>query len=166
LKSVGVDIDRQQMIQALQSVALIAEQWEKDTPDYPKDPRNDHILMKIAANLAGGAYRVRTEHLNAAFEEAQRLEMFHEPKISATPVVDTTVQPGGSPDSRTVRNATSYRRNALRSPEPAAAPAKESAKQEAWRNILEKGTGKALEDAIRNEPGFAEWVDKQYAKTA
>jgi hypothetical protein len=42
----------------------------------------------------------------------------------------------------------------------------ESAKEAKWRNILENGTGKALEDAIKGEPGFREWVEKQYQKTA
>jgi hypothetical protein len=103
---------------------------------------------------------VTMAHFDAAFEEAQRYEMLFEPKVSAS-----AVQPRGNEDSRTVRNATSYRRSSLRSPEPAVVP-KDSAKHERWRDILEKGTGKALEDAIKNEPGFREWVDQQYAKTA
>jgi hypothetical protein len=158
LKSAGVDVDRDQMVRALQNVATLAEKWEREHADYPKDPRNDQMLMNKAALLAGHASRITVEHLDAAFEELQRREMFHE--------VKATVQPGGTPDSRTVRNATSYRKSSLRSPEPAAGPAKDSAKHERWRDILEKGTGKALDDAIRNEPGFAEWVDKQYARTA
>jgi hypothetical protein len=160
LKSVGVDVDQQQRLQALRNVAALAEKWEREHSDYPKDPRNDRILMKMAANLAGGAHRITAEHLDAAFEEAKRDEMLHEPK----PVQagnDSTVQPDGNPDSRTVRNATSYRRNGLRSPEPGAGPTKETAKEERWRNILEKGTGKALEEAIKTEPGFSEWVEKQ-----
>lgn len=166
LKNVGVDVDREQMRQALVNVANTAEQWEKDNPDYPKDPRNDHMLMKIATNHAGGTHRITAAHLDSAFEEARRHDVFHEPKPPNTTTLEpTTVHPGGNPDSRTVRNATSYRRNGLRSAEPAAAP-KDSAKHEAWRNILENGTGKALEKAIKEEPGFKEWVDKQYAKSA
>jgi hypothetical protein len=53
----------------------------------------------------------------------------------------------------------------LRSPEPPAAP-RVSEKEARWITILEKGHGKALDDAIRNEPGFADFVNKYYAKTA
>lgn len=151
LKAAGVDVDREQRMQALRGVADMAEKWERDNVEYPKDPRNDQILMNKAALLAGGVHLVKAEHLDAAFKELQRREMFFE-----------TVQPGGSPeDSRTVV-ASSYRRSALRSPEQPARPAKaESEKEARWRNILENGTGKALDDAIRSEPGFQEWVNKR-----
>ena len=152
LRAAGVDVDRQARADAVRKMADVAEQWEKEHPEYPKDPRNDQILMNKALLMAGGPLRVTAEIISAAFEELQRLEMFFE-----------AVQPGGSPDSRTVREvktATSYRRNTLRSAEPAPAPRGESAQEAKWRTILEKGTGKALEDAIRNEPGFSEWVDK------
>lgn len=162
LKSVGVDVDRQAMVQALHSVALIAEQWERDNPDYPKDPRNDHILMKIAANHAGGNHRIRTEHIDSAFKEAKQHEIFFEPKSLEVPAV--TVHPDGNPDSRTVRNATGYPSNRLRGSAPAPAPKGDTPQEAKWRTILEKGNGAALEDAIRNQPGFAEWVDKQFAK--
>ena len=161
LKSVGVDVDQQQAVTAIRAVANLAEKWESENPEYPKDPRNDRILMKMVINNAGGDPRRVTEaHFEAAFEEGRKFEMFFEPKPAEG---GSTVQPGGTPDSRTARNATSYRRNALRSPEPAP-PSRESAKEERWRNILENGTGKALEDAIRNEAGFAEWVDKATRK--
>ena len=162
LRAAGVDVDRQALQERLRQAATIAEQWQNEHADYPADPRNDRILMNIAARLAGGPGRITAETLDAAFEEAQRLELLHEPKVSALPV-----QPGGSPDSRTVRevkNATSYRRNALRSAEPPPAPRGDSAKEAKWRAILETGSGKALEDAIRNEPEFVEWVDKVLRK--
>jgi len=155
LRAAGVDVDRQALQERLRQVADIAEQWQHEHSDYPADPRNDRILMNIAARIAGGPGRITAETLDAAFEEAQRLELLHEPKVSALPV-----QPGGNPDSRTVRSATSYRRNTLRSAEPPPVPRGDSAKEAKWRTILETGSGKALEDAIRNEPGFVEWVDK------
>ena len=155
LRSVGVDVDRQLREDAANRVAGVAEKWEREHPDYPKDPRNDQILMNKAALIAGGALRITAEHLESAYEALQRAEAFHEPKS-----LDSTVQPGGNPDSRTVRSATSYRRNALRSAEPPPAPRGDSAQEAKWRLILEKGTGKALEDAIRHEAGFAEWVER------
>jgi hypothetical protein len=178
LKAAGVDVDQQAQAQRLRNAAAIAEKWQNERSDYPADPRNDRIVMNIAARMAGGPGRITAEFLDAALEEAQRLELLHEPRVASPESREalatqdlglgtrTTVQPGGSPDSRTVRNATSYRRGSLRSPEPAPAPRGDSAKEAKWRLILEKGTGKALEDAIRNQPGFSEWVDKQFAKTA
>ena len=165
LKAAGVDVDQQAMQQRLRNAAVIAEKWQNERPDYPADPRNDRIVMNIAARAAGGPGRITAEFLDAALEEAQRLELLHEPRAEArSPKSDLPVQPGGSPDSRTVRSATSYRRNALRSPEPAPTPRGDSAREARWRTILEKGTGKALEDAIRNEPGFVEWVEQATQK--
>lgn len=165
LKAAGVDVDQQAMQQRLRNAAVIAEKWQNERPDYPADPRNDRIVMNIAARAAGGPGRITAEFLDAALEEAQRLELLHEPRAEArSPKSDLPVQPGGNPDSRTVRSATSYRRNALRSPEPAPTPRGDSAREARWRTILEKGTGKALEDAIRNEPGFVEWVEQATQK--
>jgi hypothetical protein len=161
LKAAGVDVDRQAFLDAVRKVSDIAQQWQDEHPEYPKDPRNDHILAKIAVNMAGGnLLRVTATSFDQAFEEATRLEMFHEPKAN----LDPAVQPGGSPDSRTVRSATSYRRHALRSAEPPPVPRGDSAQEAKWRTILEKGTSAALAEAIRNEPGFVEWVDKVTAK--
>ncbi len=109
LRAGGVDVDRQARADAARRMGDVAEQWEKEHPEYPKDPRNDQILMNKALLLAGGPWRVTADIISAAFEELQRLEMLFE--------VAATVQPGGNPDSRTVRNATTYRRNSLRSPE-------------------------------------------------
>lgn len=173
LKTVGTDLDVDQRAKALRAVADMMEKWERDTPDYPKDPRNDRILMKMAAHIAGGAHRITREHVDAAFQEAQQSEMLHEPKSSVpssgqpdTGADSRTVQPRGSEDSRTGREATSYQRNRLRAAESVARPKQESAKEQQWRTILEKGTGKAQADAIRDEPGYSEWVDKQFQKTA
>jgi len=166
LKAAGVDVDRQALVDAVKRVANIAEKWEQAHPLYPKDPRNDQILMKVAVNLAGGNLsKVTAEILDQAFEEGTRLELFHEPQGS-------TVQPGGNPEPRTVREATSYRRNALRSPnEPVTVSP--NVKEQKWKEILEKGTGKAVDDAIRAErggnpeyAGFQEYANKLFAKTA
>lgn len=156
LKSVGVDVDQQQMERAVRSVANIALAWELGHPDYPKDPRNDRILMQMAANKAGGFHRVTATHLDAAFVEAQQHELFFEPK--------PTVQPDGNPDSRTGTEATTYRRNSLRSAQPVVRD--ENAKHARWRKILNEGTGKALEEAMKTEPGFSEWVEKEATRTA
>ena len=158
LKNEGVDLDQQARRDAANRIADIAEKWEREQPDYPKDPRNDQMLMNKAALLAGHALRITAEHIDAAYEELQRREMFHEAK----PTLVAPVQPRGSGDP--VRNATSYQRNRLRSPDPGPAPSRESAQEARWRTILETGSAEAQEKAIRNEPGYVEWVDKQFAQ--
>jgi hypothetical protein len=165
LRAGGVDVDQPVRERMLRNVANVCERWESEHPDYPKDPRNDRILMNKAAILAGGAHLVKSEHLDAAFTEAQRYEMLFEPK-PAQAGDGSTVQPSGSSDSRTVRNATSYRRNTLRSSDTPTTSSRDTAKEAKWRDILENGTGKALEDAMRYEPGFTEWANKQHSKSA
>jgi hypothetical protein len=165
LRAAGVDVDRQARADAALRMGDVAEQWEREHPEYPKDPRNDQILMNKALLMAGGPLRVTAEIISTAFEELQRLEMLFE--VAATPV--STVQPSGSSDSRTVRGvqtATSYRRNALRSAEPPPAPRGDSAKEARWRTILEHGNSAQQAEAIRNEPGYVEWVDKVTQKKA
>lgn len=165
LKAGGVDVDAAAIREAGRKVADVCEAWERQHPDFPHDPRNQRMLIDRAIILAGGQYlRVTAKELDAAFQALTSQEMFFEPK-PAQASEGSTVQPSGNSDSRTVRSATSYRRNALSSPEPGPSN-NENAKEKRWRDILENGTGKALENAMRNEPGFNEWVDKKYAKTA
>lgn len=155
----GVDLDKIARGQMADRIATIAQAWLEVNPDFPVDPRNQRMLIDRAVILAGGKpENLSAQSLSAAFSQLTEQEVFHEPK---------TVQPEGTPDSRTVvRNATSYKRNSLRSPEPPAAPARETAKEAKWRDIRDHGTAKAQEDAIRNDPGYVEWVDRQYQKTA
>lgn len=167
LGAAGVDVNAGERAAAIKRVADTAEKWERENPDYPKDPRNDQILMNKAALVAGGALRITADHITAAYEELTRKEMFFEPKPGST------VQPEGTPDSRTGREATSYRRNALRASEPTSQPAKESTKEQKFRTILEDGTGKDVENAIKAEKagnreyaGFQDYANKLYAKTA
>jgi hypothetical protein len=160
LKSEGIDLDRQARLDTARRIADVAEQWEREHPDYPKDPRNDQILMNKAALVAGGALRITAEHIDAAYEQLVRAEMFFEPKAA----VEATVQHRGSDDSRTVRSATSYRRNNLRSSEPAPAVRGDTAQEAKWRAILETGSGEAQERAIRTDPGYVEWVSRVTAK--
>lgn len=161
----GFDPDKQARIDAAHRVADIAQAWEDRTPDYPKDPRNDQILMNRAALLAGGNLRITDAHIESAYQDCLRLEMFFEPKAP-------TVQPRGTEETRTGRHATMVRRNALRSTEPAAAP-QEGAKEAKWRKILEDGTGRAMDDAIRAEnagnreyAGFQKFAEKLLARAS
>ena len=168
LTAAGIDVAGQLRTQTANRIAALAQAWQAENPDFPMDPRNQRMLMDRAIILAGG----RPENLTAAsldkaYEELAAQEVFHAPRVAGeTPALrsDLTVHPEGTPDSRTVRNATSYRRNALTSPEPGPKPRGESAQEAKWRAILETGTSEAQERAIRTDPGYSEWVGKQFAK--
>jgi hypothetical protein len=164
LTAAGIDVAGQLRTQTANRIAALAQAWQAENPDFPMDPRNQRMLMDRAIILAGG----RPENLTAAsldkaYEELAAQEVFHAPKNLETPAAET-VHPEGTPDSRTVRNATSYRRNALTSPEAPARAKGESVQEAKWRAILETGTSEAQERAIRTDPGYSEWVGKQFAK--
>jgi hypothetical protein len=172
--AVGLDVDQQVRERGAQRVANVCEAWEKAHPDYPKDPRNDQILINRAALVAGGNLRITADSLDAAFEQCQRQEMFFEAK---------PVPPRGSEDSRTVVPDTSYRRSTLRSEAvPSNSNHSTNSKEQVWRSILEgdlnpatgkRFTGRDVEEAIRAEnagnrdyAGFQGFANKLYAKTA
>jgi hypothetical protein len=164
LRAAGVDVDGQIRTQVANKIAALALAWQAENPDFPMDPRNQRMLMDRAIILVGGRpENLTTAALDKAYEELAAQEVFHAPKGLETPAVET-VHPEGTPDSRTVRNATSYRRNALTSPEAPARAKGESAQEAKWRAILETGTSEAQERAIRTDPGYSEWVGKQFAK--
>jgi hypothetical protein len=120
------------------------------------------MLIDRAIILAGGRPENLTlQALDAAYAELAAQEAFHAPKtLEVVPIL----HPDGNPDSRTIRNATSYRRNSLRSAEPAPSAARETAQEAKWRAILETGTSEAQERAIRTDPGYVEWVNRTLAK--
>jgi hypothetical protein len=164
LRAAGVDVDGQIRTQVANKIAALGLAWQAENPDFPMDPRNQRMLMDRAIILAGG----RPENLTAAsldkaYEELAAQEVFHAPKNLETPAAET-VHPEGTPDSRTVRNATSYRRNALTSPEPAARAKGDTAQEAKWRAIRDTGTSEAQERAIRTDPGYVKWCDEQSMK--
>lgn len=161
LRAVGVDVDRDAQIRIANQVAAVAKQWEIDNPDYPKDPRNDRMLIDRATVIAGGSFlKITAEVLTRAYQQLVREKVFHEPAAAGT-----AVHPSGNPDSRTepTHIDTSYRRNALRSTEPA--PIREDTKQvKEWRQIAEKGNSRELRHYIERVPGFSDWFEKEYAR--
>lgn len=161
LRAGGVDVDQDQREREGRRISALAAEWERENPDFPFDPRNGRLLIDRAILKAGGYLKITKEHLSAAFQELQDSNMLFEP-APPQPGPSSTVQPRGTEDSRTVRTATTYRRNSLRSPEPiVSAP-----KPKYTPADIDKLTSKQLRDKIENEPGFREMYEKLLAKSA
>jgi hypothetical protein len=115
--------------------------------------------------LRHGVRGVSLETLDAAYRELLAENMFFE-LAPEEPAPVPPVQPRGSEEPRAVvRTATTHRRNSLRSPEPSSR-GEETAQHREWRKIFVEGNSKQLRDAMETMPGFKEWADKQYAKSA
>lgn len=149
LGSAGVDVNAAQREQMVRRVQGIAANWHANHPDFPDDDRNKRILLDRAI-LRVGYRNITAQALDNAYSELLAEDMFFE-----------AAQPGGSPAPRAVREATSYRRNSLRSPEPVATT-DDSPKVREWRRIFESGNSRELRSAINTIPGFKEWANKQY----
>jgi hypothetical protein len=158
LRSVGVDPDASARDEATRKLTATAQEWHRSNPDFPDDPRNRRTLLDRAI-LRVGYRNVTAEALTNAYNELYAENMFFEPSGSAVP-------PRGSEGTRTEtgREATSYRRNAIRATPPT--PQKESADQKRWRNIFENGNTKQIRELIQTEPEAQKWFDSLMAKTA
>jgi hypothetical protein len=157
LRGAGVDVDRMKLDEDARRISVIATEWERNTPDFPRDPRNRRLLMNTAVLRFGP--NITADALNAAYQELLQHGMLFEAAAEVTPVV----QPDGNQDSRTpVRNATSYRSTTLRGTAPVmvATPRYTRAQVDAMNS-------RQLRDKIENEAGFSDWYEKEFAaKTA
>lgn len=150
LKHSGVDVEKIQSDEAAKRVQVVAQEWEKNNPEFPSDERNQRLLINTAA-LKVGFYNINAAALDAAYEYMEQHQM-----LFAAP----EVQPDGNRDTRTpVRTATTYRRNALRGQEPSVT----APKPKYTREAIDKLNSKELREKIENEPGFREWFNKEFA---
>lgn len=154
LRAAGVDVDQMKLREDAERVANIAQNWEREHPDFPHDPRNQRQLMNTAALRAGGMPNITTAILDAAYAELVRTGMLFE----AAPESEETVLPDGSPEPRTVRTATSYRSNALRTPVPVV-----QVKPKYTRAQVDAMNSRQIREKIETEPGFSEWFNKEFA---
>ncbi len=162
LREAGVDVDQMQIDAAARRVSVVAQEWERQHPDFPHSERNQRLLIDKAI-LKVGFPNITAETLDAAYNELLSLDMLFE----ADGVVTTPpVPPDGSPDSRTngarTRNATSYRSNALRSAVPAVAPKT----PKYTRAQIDAMNSAVYREKLRSEPGFADCVNQLSAATA
>jgi hypothetical protein len=154
LRDQGFDVDKNRLDQASRRVAAIGEEWEKQNPDFPHDDRNQRLLIQTAA-LKVGFVNITAAALDAAYQELLDHEMLFDVEKPAV-----TVPPGGTPEPRTVRNATSYQRRNV----SGSAPRVEAPKPKYTREQVDAMNSRELRNKIENEPGFKELVD-QYHNT-
>lgn len=160
LRTVGVDVDKLKLDEDARRISVIATEWERNTPDFPRDPRNRRLLMNTAV-LRFGPANITADALTAAYTELLQHGMLFEPAadVPATPVV----QPGGNQDSRTpvvpVRTATSYRGTALRGIPPVVTNVPRYTRAQ-----VDAMNSRQLRDKIENEAGFKEWYENEFSR--
>lgn len=164
LRASGVPIDNLKLKEDAERVALVARNWEaKMAATNPEvsaimnDERNQRALMNTAS-LRVGFQNITEAALDAAYHELAQHGMLFEVAPGTPEKEVETVPPGGSRDSRTVRTATSYRANSLRTPTPVV-----STKPKYTRAQVEAMNSRDFRVKIETEPGFKEWYDKEFA---
>ena len=159
LGDVGVDVDRMKLEQDARQAGAVAQEWERNHPEFPSDERNQRTLMDKALLMANGQLGLITAQiLDSAFQELQAQGRLFEPADDHEPANGEQTPPN-APDgnSATVvrpRGATSYRKNALRSPATTAQP-----KPKYTRADIDGMNSRVLRDKIEHEPGFRELVN-------
>lgn len=153
LRAVGVDVEQIKLDEDKRRVAVIAQEWERQNPQFPHDVRNQRQLINTAS-LMVGFVNITTDALDAAFQRLVKDGMLFE----VAPLAPT-VPPDGNRDSRTETiEATTYRASTLRGTPPVVF---EKPKYTAAQ--IDKLTSKELQDKIKNEHGFLALYEKLYA---
>lgn len=157
LRGAGVDVDKMKFEEDTRVMADVAQEWERQHPDKLwSDPRNQKLLMDAAVFRFGFRHNMKAESLDEAYSYLLQYGMLFEVPADPAP----GVQPDGSQDSRTtVRTATSYRANALRTP----APVVVNKKPRYTRAEIDAMNSRVLREKIETEPGFKDWYDKEFS---
>lgn len=154
LRGEGFDIDAQRFRDDTKRMADVAQEWERQHPDRVwKDERNQRMLIDAAVLHFGFRQTMSATAIDSAYEYLAERNMLHE-----VPEVAPAVPPDGNSDSRTARNATSYRGNSLRGTPPAVV----APKPRYTRAQVDAMNSRVLRDKIENEPGFSEWYNKEF----
>jgi hypothetical protein len=158
LRGAGLDVDALALREAARAVGAVAQQWERDNPDFPNDGKgkNQRLLMDRAILLADGRLGdITADHLTRGFQYLQEHGLLFEavaPEV--TPAHDADATNDGNSDSRGEgqRTATTYRRDTLRTTPPVrkTPPPKHTAAE------IDKWTSKQLREKIETDPAFAE----------
>jgi hypothetical protein len=161
LRAAGVDVDRERIRQDAERIAVIAQEWERQHPDFSaSDERNKRLLLNTASAKVGFA-NIDAAALDAAYEELRRFNMF----FDEAPILEhSTPSDASNGNSATVerpRTATSYRATSLRSGTPAAKSQPKYTVAE-----VDKLNSKQLREKIENEAGFADWYNREYSRAA
>lgn len=159
LRAAGVDLDAGQARHDADRMKTVAREWEiqHGSDRLWTDPRNQRLLMDCAVLHYGFRTNPTPEALDNAYNRLAQFSLLFEVEDQAV-----TVPPEGTPESRTVRNATSYRANQLRTTPPVVV----KDKPRYTRAQLDGMNSRVLRDKIDNEPGFREWYNEFAAKSA
>jgi hypothetical protein len=164
LRAQGFDLDAQTLKQEATKAAAVAQEWERTHADFPSDDRNKRLLMDRALLLANGKLGQITAQI---FDDAYQYLLSYGMLFEAEAVSDEPPTRTDAPDGNTApvvrqRNATSYRRTAL----SGAAPAARREQPKYTRAQVDAMNSKQLRDKIEGEPGFADWYNREFSRSA
>lgn len=168
LRAQGFDVDKLKLKDEISRVANLAQEWERQHPEYPTDPRNERQMMDRSLFLVSGDWsRITTAVFDTAFQYLRTYNMLFEADVEeSTEETDNPTQDAtnGNSDTRIERprGATSYRRSALGGATPVARPTK----PKYTRAEIEAMNSRQLRDKIEQEPGFKEWFDVEFSRSA
>ena len=161
LRAAGVDVDRERIRQDAERVAAIAQEWEGQHPEFAaSDERNKRLLLNTASAKVGFS-NINAAALDAAYEELRRFDMFFTEAAIPEPSPLPNAPNGNSATVDRPRTATSYRTTSLRSGTPAV-----TTKPKYTVAEVDQLNSKQLREKIEREPGFADWYNREYSRTA
>jgi hypothetical protein len=158
LRGAGVDVDGIKLREDARQAGAVAQEWERQHPDFPSDERNQRMLMDKALLLAGGKLsQITAAVLDQAFQELLGYGMFFEP-ANHEPTPQPNAPDGNPAPVVRPRGATSVRSNALRATTPVARQQPKYTRAE-----IDAMNSKQLADKIKYEPGFLDWYNREFS---
>ena len=160
LRGVGIDVEKMQQDENIRRVANVAQEWERNHPDFPSDERNQRLLMD-KASLMVGFTNITAEALDAAYQSLLNYGMIFDSTGSQISQSTPQVPPDGSSATRIVRprGATSYRSTNLR----AVAPGTRREQPKYTRAEIDAMPSSVFRQKMDSEPGFREWFDREFS---
>ena len=164
LKDAGIDVDQQNLNRKADQAVRVATEWERSTPAYPKDPRNDRILMDRALILANGDLgKITAEILTQAFEDCEARGTLFEPERET---VNNPTDAARNRDSDTVVRprgvtASSYRRNDLRATTPVTSRTPKYTRAE-----IDRMNTKEFKEKVLDVPDVLAWFNREFSAVA
>jgi hypothetical protein len=162
LRGVGLDVDKLKQDEDIRRIAAVAQEWERQHPDFPGSDRNNRLLLD-KATLMVGFPNITAAALDAAYQQLLNLEMLFE--VESPPESTTESPPAASNGNsgnraRPARTATSYRATSLRS------DAGVTVKPKYTRLEIDALNSRQLREKIEHEPGFKDWYDREFSGAA
>ena len=161
LRGAGVDVDGMKLEQDARQAGNVAQEWERQNPDFPSDPRNQQLLMDRALYLAGNKLgQITGAILDQAYQHLLTHDMIFEAQTTHEPTPQPNAPEGIPAPVVRPRGATSVRSNALRATTPVARQQPKYTRAE-----IDAMNSKQIGEKIKYEPGFAEWFNREFSAT-